>query len=304
MNLENTERAGARKTLTEEGYLEFNDYSPQQTDDQEENNEEENKKYTVLVIEDDEVMQEFVRGILIKNYRVIQAIDGTEGVEKAREYNPDLIISDIMMKEKDGISLSKELKQDLNTSHIPIILLTALSSEDYQIEGFRKGADEYVTKPFNPELLVTRIQNLIDSRERLREHFRKKVICEPSDVTLTSVDEQFLKRAVEIVEENISDPQFNVPKLIAELGTSRSALYRKLRALVDQSANEFIRSIRLKRAAQLLVQNQLTVSEISYRVGFNDPQYFSKSFKKEFNMTPTNYAYSNKKEDKTSLSDD
>jgi len=266
--------------------------SAEEKEDENDQHGAENKP-VALLIEDDELMQQFLRNILKEEFNIYQAFDGEEGIGKAREYNPDIIVSDIMMKEKDGISLSRDLKQDLNTSHIPVILLTALQSDQYQIESFRKGADEFVTKPFNPEFLLTRMKNLIESRARLREYFRRELICEPSEVTLTSVDEQFLKRAVEIVEENISDPEFNVPGLIRELGTSRSALYRKLRALVDQSANEFIKSIRLKRAAQLLTQNELTIAEIAYRVGFNDPQYFSKSFKKMFDMTPTQYAVSN-----------
>lgn len=247
----------------------------------------------ILIVEDNADLRAFLRQCLEKKYQVLDAENGKIALEAARTENPDLIISDIMMPEMDGIQFCKEVKQDIEISHIPIILLTALSAEEYKLKGYDTGADDYITKPFNSKILEIRIKNLIEAKKLIYDKIKKDVILQPKDVTLTSTDEIFLKKAVSIVEEQISNSDFDVKQFVSEMGVSRSVLYRKLRAVTDQSANEFIRLIRLKRAAQLLVQNQITIAEVSYSVGFNDPQYFSKCFKKHYAMTPSEYAEKN-----------
>jgi AraC-like DNA-binding protein len=186
--------------------------------------------------------------------------------------------------------MCQKIKNDINTSHVPVILLTAKTSDDFTIEGFDAGADDYIPKPFNPKLLHSRIKNILEIRYQLRERFRKEGILQPSEVSVTSADEVFLKNAMGVVERNIGNPEFRVCTFVSEMNMSRSVLYRKFESLTGQSVNEFVRNTRLKRAAQLLSLNELTVSEVTYEVGFNDPQYFSKCFSKQYGMTPSDYA--------------
>jgi YesN/AraC family two-component response regulator len=244
---------------------------------------------TVLIIEDNADVRCYIRDEIKNEFNIIEAENGKEGLELAQKYNVDLIVSDIMMPEMDGLELCEIIKTDINTSHIPIILLTARTSDDYKLKGLKLGADDYVFKPFNATVLSARIQNLIDTRKLLKLRYSKDLYLTPKDITVTSPDEEFLTKTLETVEKYISDSNFNVDKLVAEIGMSRSVYYRKLKNLTGQSANDFIKTIRLKRAAQILKQNKLTISEVSYEVGFNDPQYFSKCFHKHFDKTPTQY---------------
>jgi len=248
---------------------------------------------TVLIVEDQSDLRSFIQDILTPDYEVFEAENGVQGCEIAYREIPDLIISDIMMPEMDGIQLCAELKNDESTNHIPIILLTAKSTVESKMEGFKTGADDYIPKPFSPDLLIVRLQNLISTRELLKEKFKRQFLLQPREVLIESADDKFLVKALKIVEDHISDPVFDVKQFVREIGMSRSVLYRKLEAVTGQSANEFLRNIRLKRAAQLLSQNKMTVSEVSYEVGFNDPQYFSKCFSKQFGKTPSDYAAGN-----------
>jgi len=191
----------------------------------------------------------------------------------------------------DGISMTKQLKSNAKTSHIPVILLTARTSLIFKVEGLETGADDYVNKPFNPKVLQLKVRNLIRTRELMRSMFRGNEVLaiEPKRVTLTSADEHFVQKILESIEGNMSNAGYSVEELGLDVGMSRMQLYRKLKALTGQSANEFIRTIRLRRAAQLLEQNQLTIAEITYEVGFNDLQYFRECFKKLFGVTPSEY---------------
>lgn len=247
-------------------------------------------KPVLLFVDDNADMRNYMEASLVEDYVVHTAEDGLVGLKKAKELLPDIIVSDVMMPEIDGMEMCRKVKNDIATSHIPVILLTAKASDDFTIEGFDAGADEYIPKPFSPKLLHTRIRNILESRHQLKEKFRKEGILEPSEVSVTSADEMFLKNAMEVVERNISNPEFRVSTFVAEMNMSRSVLYRKFEALTGHSVNEFVRGIRLKRATQLLALNELTVSEITYEVGFNDPQYFSKCFSRQYGMTPSEYA--------------
>ncbi|GAE85009.1 DNA-binding response regulator [Bacteroides reticulotermitis JCM 10512] len=202
---------------------------------------------------------------------------------------PDIIISDVMMPQMDGYELCRAVKNDLRTSHIPLILLTAHTTEEQKIEGLETGADDYITKPFNLEILQLRISKLIERRNQKQEAFNKQIDPSPTDITITSLDEKLITRAIEYIEKNIDRSELSVEELSRELGMSRVHLYKKLTAITGKSPVEFIRVIRLKRAAQLLRESQLNISEIAYEVGFNNPKYFSKYFKEEFGVLPSDY---------------
>jgi len=189
----------------------------------------------------------------------------------------------------DGIEFCRRVKTDLRTSHIPVILLTARTAITFKYEGLETGADEYITKPFSAKYLLLRVRNLIKQREILRSHFRLEAISDPGSVTLTSFDEKLLRKAVDYITENISDPSVNVNRLSKHVGLSRVHLYRKIKALTNMTAVEFIRSVKLKRAAYLLSQNKLTVKEVRNMTGFEDADYFREAFKAQFGVLPSDY---------------
>ena len=243
----------------------------------------------ILVVEDNQDMREYIGESLHDVYNLIEAEDGGQGFNQAIKHTPDLIISDVMMPGMDGFELTKKLKQDIRTSHIPVILLTAKAGEESKIKGLETGADAYVNKPFNTKELLVRAKNLIEQRQKLREKFKKNITIDPSEVTVTSVDEDFLRKAAAIVEKHMDDPEFSVEQFSNEMSMDRNNLFRKLKKLINQSSSQFIRTIRLKRAAQLLKQKAAPVSEIAYMVGFEKPSYFSESFKKEFGVSPSEY---------------
>lgn len=244
-------------------------------------------KPMVLVVEDHPEVLDYIREILKEGYAVLTARDGEEGIAKAMETIPDLIISDVMMPMKDGYEVSRTLKGDERTSHIPIILLTARSGSNDRIGGLKSQADDYVTKPFVPAELLARVENLIESRKRLKEKYKKESTLKPSEIAENSIDEKFLQKLVDIVEREIGNEHFGVEQLSQEIGMSRSQLHRKLKALLDQGPNQFIRTFRLKRAHDLLKQRAATTSEIAYRVGFSSPSYFTKCFQEHFGYVPT-----------------
>jgi DNA-binding response OmpR family regulator len=195
-----------------------------------------------------------------------------------------------MMPEMNGIELCRKIKSDARVSHCPVILLTARTAEEQKLEGFESGADDYITKPFSFEILQSRIKNLIHQRESFHKDFRKLIEVKASSLTITSLDEKLIQNAIKCVEENISDADFSVEDLSHQLGMSRVHLYKKLISLTGKSPLEFIRTIRLQQAAQLLEKSQLTVSEVAYKVGFNNPKYFTKYFKEEYHVLPSAYA--------------
>lgn len=243
----------------------------------------------VLVVEDNPDLRTYLRYSLEPVYTVLEAENGKQALKIASERMPDLIVSDIMMPEMDGITLCKELKNQFTTSHIPVIMLTAKENVESKIEGYQSGADDYIPKPFNPKLLAVRIQNLLENRNKLQESYKRKLAMEPSDTEEKSKDDLFLEKAVKIIEENLSNSEFSVDDFGDALFLSRMQLYRKLKSLTSLSANEFIRTVRLRKAAQLLKTGNYTISEVSYEVGFTDPKYFSKCFHKLYNMTPSSF---------------
>jgi len=244
----------------------------------------------VLIVEDNHDMRRYISDSLADSYNILQAKDGQSGLQMAITEMPDLIVSDVMMPEMDGFALCEKLKTDERTSHIPVILLTARASRGSKIEGLETGADDYIVKPFDAEELNVRVQNLIQQREKLRERFQRQIIVQPNEITVNSMDEQFLKRALNVVEQNMSAARFNVQMFAQQMHMSRSQLNRKLGALSGFRANDFIRTLRLKRAAQLLQKRSATVLEIAYEVGFSNPSYFAECFRKEFGVLPSQFA--------------
>lgn len=248
------------------------------------------KDKTVLIVEDNSELREYLSQYLSSHFKILTAPNGKVGLENAIKHIPDVIISDMMMPVMDGLSMCRKLKMDISTSHIPIIILTARTSLMQQIDGYGVGADAYVTKPFSTHLLLARITNLIISREKLRNLFKENVHLSPKEITITSLDEKILTKTMNIIEKYIGDSDFGVEKLCEEIGMSRSQLYRKIKALTSYSINDFIRLMRLKRAAQLLKQDNSSVSEVMRLVGFENQSYFSRSFKEQFGVSPKQYA--------------
>jgi signal transduction histidine kinase/DNA-binding response OmpR family regulator len=247
------------------------------------------EKLTVLIVEDHKVLRSFMKNLLKAEYNVIVAENGAIGLKKALKFVPDLIVSDVIMPEMVGTELCAKIKENIKTSHIPVILLTSRSSLIYKIEGLESGADDYISKPFNLIEFKLRIKNLLASKQRLKTKFSSEDNFVPSEIAVSSLDEQLLKKAFKVVEENISNEQFDIPFFCSELGVSRTMLFTKIKAWTNFTPNEFIHEIRMKRAAQLLEQNKINISQISYKVGFNNPKYFSKCFQKKFGETPTQY---------------
>ncbi|UII33041.1 ATP-binding protein [Fulvivirga ulvae] len=244
----------------------------------------------ILLVEDSEDFRFYLKDNLGVHFKVMEARNGREGWQKALSCLPDLIVSDLMMPELNGIELCEKLKNDTRTSHIPVVLLTADSAEDKQIKTLSLGADDYITKPFNFEILLSRVKNLILQRKVLQEIYQKKISVETSEMEITSLDDKLIQNAIMVVEENISDPDFTVEMFSRELGLSRVHLYKKLVSLTGTTPIEFIRKIRLQRAAQFLRESQLTVAEVAYKVGFNNRKYFTKHFKAAYKVPPSAYA--------------
>lgn len=255
------------------------------------------KRKIILIVEDNEDLRFYLKDNLKGQYRIEEATNGKEGWEKIKLLNPDLVVSDIMMPLMDGVELAKKIKTETLTAHIPIVLLTAMGSEEKQLEGLKAGVNDYITKPFTFEILASRINNLLAQQKLLQKRFQKQIEVNPGEVTITPVDEKFLKQALEAVEKQIDNPGFSVEDLSREMCMSRVTFYRKIVSLTGRSPLEFIRSIRLKRAAQLLDKSGMSIAEIAYEVGFNDPRIFSKFFKEEFNMLPSQYIANSRNKD-------
>ena len=241
----------------------------------------------IVIVDDNEDFLSFMVDSFSKNYRIRTAVNGREAWEMIPELMPDLIISDVMMPEMDGNQLCKLVKSDKRTAGIPLILLTSCQSKEYKLEGLTVGADDYITKPFSIDILSLRIKKLMDLHASAPQ--RSLIDPSPSEIVITSLDEKLIDNAVKYVEDNISRSDLSVEELSQSLGMSRVHLYKKLVAITGKTPIEFIRVIRLKRAAQLLRESQQNVSEVAYQVGFNNPKYFSKYFKDEFGVLPSNY---------------
>ncbi len=245
------------------------------------------KAPTLLIVDDNEEIRDYVCSIFSDTYRVVSAENGTAGLARARKTLPDVIISDVMMPGMDGLAFCRAVKTELEISHIPVILLTARTAEPFRIEGLRTGADDYVTKPFHPEELRLRVRNLIRARQQAREKFARVLSFTPGEIIITNADEQFLDQAMSILEEQMGNYDFKVEDFAAQLAVSRSLLFTKLKALTGMTPNNFVKSVRLKRAAQLLEGGQLNVSQVAYEVGFRDPKYFRRCFKIQFDELPS-----------------
>ena len=245
------------------------------------------KKPIVLVVEDNPDVSTFIKDQLEENYQIIQAENGKIGFGLALEQTPDLILSDVMMPEMDGIELCNRLKTDQRTSHIPLILLTAKATQGDKLEGLRTGADDYLTKPFHSDELNLRINNLIEKGNKLRAFYSQKERFKPTEVTVNSIDEQFLTKVQELIEDNMEEDQFSVVELSEKLNMSRSQLHRKLKSLTGRGPNQIIRDMRLLRAKELLAKGAGNATEVAFSVGFSSGAYFSKCFSDAFGMTPT-----------------
>ena len=247
-------------------------------------------KFKLLLVEDNPDIRFYLKDNFKSDYAILEATNGQEAWDIIIKDMPDLVVTDIMMPVMDGMELCAKIKTDNRTSHVPVIMLTARTADQHKYEGLETGADAYITKPFNFEILELRIKNLIEQRNKLRQLYQKNFDLQPTEIAITSLDDKFLRKIKQITEDNMDDPNFSVEKLSSEFGISRAHLYNKLVALTGKTPIEFIRILRIRRSAQLLEKSQLTVMEIAYKVGFNDPRYFTKHFKSEYNMTPSQYA--------------
>jgi len=243
---------------------------------------------SILVVEDNFDMLNYIRNGLKNSYNVCTANNGADGLKIAVRKMPDLIVSDVMMPGMDGIELCRAIKSNIITSHIPVILLTAKVDLKTKYEGIETGADDFIPKPFEMEYLLIRINNLLRSRENLRKIFQRSVVLEPSDITVTSLDEKFLATLMKTIEEKMSDEEFTINSLESQLGLSHSTFYRKIKTLTGQSGQEFLLNVRIKRAHQILSEKKgVRVSEVAYMVGFSSPKYFTKCFKEYFGYSPS-----------------
>jgi DNA-binding response OmpR family regulator len=245
--------------------------------------------HTVLIVEDNYEVRNYIKTHLKDTYNLLEAENGEEGFSKAISEMPDLIISDVMMPGIDGLEMCSRLKNEVNTSHIPIILLTALTTFRQIKEGFEVGADDYIIKPFNSDLLKMKANSLIVNRERLRKAFSKKFPFEQVLSGSSTFDEQFLDKIYTVMDKYLSDSEFDLDAFSGEIGMSRANLYRKIKALTNFAPNELLKNYRLRAAVKLLLENKYSVSEISYMVGFGTPAYFSNCFKKTYQHSPSEY---------------
>jgi DNA-binding response OmpR family regulator len=244
---------------------------------------------TILIVDDNQDLVNYLVENLNIAYNTDVAYDGFEAMEKVKNCNYDLIISDVMMPNMDGLTFCKKIKQNISTCHIPVILLTVKASIDQQVEGLDTGADDYLGKPFSLRILESKINNLIKSRKRLKEIYKAGLDIHPEQVAYNTLDQEFLKKAVLVVEENLSDPEFSVDEFAKEMFMSRSNLHLKFKAITGDSASDLIKKIRFRKTIELLETGRYNVSEISYMVGFTSPSYFSNRFKKYFGYMPTEY---------------
>jgi DNA-binding response OmpR family regulator/nitrogen-specific signal transduction histidine kinase len=244
----------------------------------------------ILIVEDHEDLKNYLDEFLSKSYTVITARNGKEGLEIALNERIDLILSDLMMPDMDGMEFCKHIKNDERTSHIPFIMLTARESTDSQLAGLESGSDDYIIKPFHDSILITKIKNTLNFRKELREKFRGDLNIIPEGIKLANRDQDFLKKIIQLVESDISNSEFDKEDFYRQIGMSRTQVYRKLNSLTNQSVNEFIRNIRLKKAAEILkCSKNISISELAYTVGFSNPNYFTRVFREHFGVTPTQY---------------
>lgn len=243
----------------------------------------------LLIVEDNNDMRDFIKSIFSGSFKIIEARNGLDGIKKATEQIPDIIISDLMMPKLNGLELTKRLKTDFKTSHIPIIILTAKADDQDKLKGLEIGVDDYIAKPFKNKILQAKVKSLIDNRSKLREYYNHEVVLKPAIFSYNKTEEKFFLKLQHIINEKLQDPNFNADSFSKYLGMNRMQLHRKLTSMLGVSASEFLRNERLKASCELLKDQNLTIAEVAYMSGFNDPNYFSKCFKDLFNITPTEY---------------
>mgnify|MGYP000002872361 CR=1 FL=1 len=256
--------------------------------------QERSKSPVLLIVDDNKDIRVFIKQVLNEEYTIYEAENGQEGLEIAKKIIPNIIVTDLMMPIMDGLQLCEKLKTTKTTSHIPVLILTAKLSQESELKGLQHGADDYIRKPFDIEVLNLKLKNILQKREQMRVRFNREITLQPKEVTVTSSDERFLQQAIEIVEKHMMNTDFSVEMLVKEMGHSRSNLYLKFKEITGLSSSEFIRNIRLKRAVQLFESSDLSVKEIMYMTGFNTASYFAKCFKKQFGVKPSDYVRKSK----------
>jgi signal transduction histidine kinase/ligand-binding sensor domain-containing protein/DNA-binding response OmpR family regulator len=259
------------------------------------------KKPTVLLIDDNDDMRFYLKDNLKHTFNIIEAVNGKDGWQKALSMHPDLIVSDVSMPEMNGIDLCHKIRNDNRTAHMPVILLTALIEEENQLAGTASGANDYITKPFNFEILLSKINGLLQMHQTLKKTYQKQLEIKAQNIDVVSEDQKFLKNVLACIEDNITNHNFSVEELSKQMSLSRVSLYKRLLTLTGKTPVDCIRTIRLKRAVQLLEKSQLSIANVAYEVGFNNPTYFSKVFKEEYNMLPSEYVVACRKKDTTAL---
>lgn len=247
-------------------------------------------KETILVVEDNEELRVFLNNQLGKYYQIITVSNGVEAMETLKKHIINLIISDVMMPIMDGLELCKSIKSNIETCHIPIILLTAKTTLNNKIEGLKNGADAYIEKPFAMPHLLVQINNLLENRIKLRQNFANSPYIATNSMAQNKADEDFLNKLTEIVRQNLDDENFNINNLASEMNMSRTSLHRKIKGVTELTPGDFIRIIRLKRAAELLLEGEYRINEICMLVGIHSLSYFSKSFQKQFGVLPKDFA--------------
>jgi len=243
----------------------------------------------ILIVEDNMELLDFMKESLEDKYQIFTAQNGLEAIEKLNHFSPELIISDVMMPGMDGFEFTKKIKSAINTSHIPVILLTAKSGLENKFRGLKTGADYYIEKPFYPNILEQNIENILNTRRSLIERFKNDAFVPMSEIAQSEGDKVFVEKLTAIVLSNISDPDMDVTFLINKMGVSRSLLHLKLKGLVDSSTTEFIRSVRLREAVKLISSGKCNISEAAYETGFSSPAYFTRRFKEHYGKSPRDY---------------
>jgi DNA-binding response OmpR family regulator len=243
----------------------------------------------ILVVDDNEELRVFLKDSLSQHYHITEATDGRTGILKAKEEFPDLIISDVMMPGMDGIEFCRQIKEDIETSHIPFLLLTAKDALESRIEGVESGADYYFAKPLSIQLLTLTIRNILNQKQKLKERYYTDYHSEAKELVHSRKDKEFMDQLIDVIDAHLTNPDMDVDYICMQVGMSRTKLYQKIKNITGQSIGEFIRTIRLKKAVQLMTHKDISLAEVMYSVGIQTQSYFTKAFKKEFGKTPSQF---------------
>ncbi|OZI05490.1 hypothetical protein BWI93_25170 [Siphonobacter sp. BAB-5385] len=258
--------------------------------------------FRILIVEDDKDVQQYLQQLL-SSYALTVAEHGLQALVLLQDQTFDLVLTDVMMPEMNGIELCKKIRQSPKLAYLPIVMLTARSTVVEELEGLSMGADEYIAKPFKPQVLLARLDGLLQARTRLKEYYHRQILLQPSEVIIPNADKEFLEKAMRIVEDHLMDGDFSVQDLLDAMSMSQSVFYRRMKSITGQSVIEFIRDVRMKRAAQLLATSSYRISEIAYMVGVEDPKNFRKSFQRVYQMSPSDYVRQHREGSFTSSDD-